>query len=130
MHLTFSQTESHCRSLQFDDETDSGNCDGYEYDRSADDRSTDYRSAGDRNADDRSAFDRSADDRSADDGNAEDRSADDRNADDRGVVYGYNTATSLMSGLHKSRAHELFYSGANRLFVFSMEFILFHPSGV
>lgn len=85
MHLTFSQTESHCRSLQFDDETDCGNCDGYEYDRSA---------------------------------------------DDRGVVYSYNTAPSLMSGLHKSRAHELFYSGANRLLVFSMEFILFPPSGV
>jgi methionyl-tRNA synthetase len=52
--LTQSQTETHCHSVEFDD-TDCDNCEGYDYDRSADDR-------GD---------------------------------DDRGVVYSYNTATSL-----------------------------------
>jgi hypothetical protein len=47
-----------------------------------------------------------------------------------GVVYSYNNATSLMSGLNKSRAPELFYIGTNHLLVFSMECISFHPSGV
>ena len=65
--LTYSQTESHCSSVEFDD-IGCDNCEGYDYDRSADDR-------GD---------------------------------NDCGVVYSYNTATSLMSGLHKSRAPELF----------------------
>lgn len=60
--LTYSQTESHYHSAEFDD-TDSDNCEGYDYDRSADDRG----------------------------------------GDDCGVVYSYNTATSLMSGLHKCR---------------------------
>ena len=35
-----------------------------------------------------------------------------------------------MSGVHKSRAPELFYGGTHHLSFFSMQLILCHPSGV